>query len=117
MRGRLAQLAEVAGRAHDALAEMLLPDTVGHDPRGQRILWTGYPLRKLQAAAPLRDWRLVFACDDAREMPRHELTQPIVAAANVDAHVVHTCLRTKRTAAFLGTVCDRNRRQWNSSQG
>ena len=37
MRGALAHLAEIVGRADDAFAEMMLPDAIDHHARGQRI--------------------------------------------------------------------------------
>ena len=51
--GALAHLAEVARRADDALAEVMLPDPVDHHARGQRVVGRDEPLREA-AAAPAR---------------------------------------------------------------
>src|SRR5262245_31580135 len=72
MCGRLAQLAEVARRAHDAFAEMMLPDAIDHHPRGERILPRHQPLG--QSAPPVarfgvRRWggKIVISLIDYRE--------------------------------------------------
>ena len=64
MRRPLAHLAEVVRRAHDAFAEMMLPDAIDHHARGQRVLARGKPLGEPAAApAGLRVGRRL------REMP------------------------------------------------
>ena len=55
MRRRLAEQAEVARRADEAEAEMVLPDAVDHDARGQRIVLVGDRVRQFQPAAALRE--------------------------------------------------------------
>ena len=64
MRRPLAHLAEVARRAHDAFAEVMLPDPVHHDARGQRILRRRKPLG--ESAPPPGRWSRPAA---ARERP------------------------------------------------
>ena len=44
MRRRRPQLAEVAGRAHEALSEVFLPDAVDHHAGGEGVLRGGYPV-------------------------------------------------------------------------
>ena len=51
MRGPLAACPEVVARGHEPPAEMVLPDAIDHDPRGERILGTGDPARQLEPAA------------------------------------------------------------------
>ena len=48
MRGKLAGDAEVAGGAHQAVAEDLLPEAVDHDAGGQRMLGPDQPLRQAE---------------------------------------------------------------------
>ena len=85
MRGTLAQLAEIAGRAHDSLAEMMLPDAIHHDARGQRIARIGDRLGQVQPAAAVRE----TAAARRREridtkMRRHHLALVGAIAAEVD---------------------------------
>ena len=86
---RLAELAEVAGRPDDAFAEVLLPQAIDHHAGRQRIVAAGNPPGKLHASAPSRDGWLPVPCQDAREMPRHQLAEPVVAPANVHADIVN----------------------------
>ena len=51
MRGMGAILAEIAGRAHQPFAEVILPDPVHHHPRCQRVLGAGNPFCQRQPAA------------------------------------------------------------------
>ena len=57
MRRALAHDAEIAGRADDAAAEVIMPDAIDHDARGQRIVGVGEPLRQRGAAAGRFDIR------------------------------------------------------------
>ena len=51
MRRRLAELAEVVGRRHDAAAEVVLPQPIDEHPRRQRIVLGGDPVRQHRAPA------------------------------------------------------------------
>ncbi len=51
MRGLVTRLSEVANAAHDPLAEMVLPDAVDHDPRGQWVIGLSQPSGERQAPA------------------------------------------------------------------
>ena len=42
---------EIAGRADDAAAKMVLPDAIDHDTRGQRVLGRGDPVGQLATAS------------------------------------------------------------------
>src|SRR5262245_64985448 len=55
MRRALASRAEVFRRRHQALSEILLPDAIDDDARGQWIVLVHYPFRQ---AEPV--WRSVF---------------------------------------------------------
>src|SRR4051794_6336204 len=48
MRMSVAVDAEIAGRAHDAIAEVMLPETIHHHARGQRIHRGGNPFGERQ---------------------------------------------------------------------
>ena len=58
IRRTIAHLAEVAGRAHDARAEVMLPDPIHHHARGQRILRDGDRFGQFQPAAALGETAL-----------------------------------------------------------
>ena len=51
MRGTLAHEPEVAGRAHDALPEMVVPDAVDHNAGREGVVRTGEPAGQRGAAA------------------------------------------------------------------
>src|SRR5205085_11337077 len=84
VRRRLAELAEVARGADEALAEVVLPDAVDHHARRQRVVGAGDGLRQLQPAAALREWPGVGA-QDREELARRLLGQRGGVAAQVDA--------------------------------
>ena len=56
MRRHAAAMAEIAGRRHQALPEVILPDAVDHHARGQRIVFAGDPVRQALCDCPWR-WR------------------------------------------------------------
>ena len=49
VRRPLAALAEVVGRANQALAEVVLPDPIDHDAGRQRVVGTRQPVGQLAA--------------------------------------------------------------------
>ena len=53
MRGPLAQQAEIAGRADDAAAEMVLPDAVDDHAGRQRVVAAGDGPGQFEPSAPL----------------------------------------------------------------
>src|SRR5579863_7558263 len=88
MRGPFAHLAEVAGRADDARAEMLLPDAVDHHARSERVFRAGNGFRQLEPPTAFLERRRLSRGQD-REKPAWGLiTQIVRAAANVDANVM-----------------------------
>ena len=54
MRGGLAQTAEIVGRRHDAAAEVILPDPVGHHAGRPRVVAVGQPVGRAPAACRAR---------------------------------------------------------------
>ena len=87
MRRLLAHLAEAARRADDAFAEMVLPDAVDHDARGQRILWRDQPVRESAPAVRRlcvgrrRRERVVAPGGDREDARRHLRSLGVDAAA------------------------------------
>src|SRR5262245_57857591 len=53
VRGRRASSSKVAEGLHDTVFEMMLPNAIDHDPRGQRMFWMSQPFRQGQAPASL----------------------------------------------------------------
>ena len=51
MRGRIAEQTDVVGRPHDASAEVMLPETVHHDARGEPVVGGGDPVGEGQPSA------------------------------------------------------------------
>ena len=82
MGGFFAGGAEVVGCAHQALAEVPLPDAVDHHPAGQRMVRPGQPLGQLPAPAALSDGRLPAAGQHHRELLGHRLARSLVTAAD-----------------------------------
>ena len=86
MRGAVAHLPEVAGRADDPTPKVLQPDAVDHDPRGQRVRGACDGVRQLAPAAALGE-RLPVA-EHGQEPARHFRAEIILAAADVHALVL-----------------------------
>src|SRR5687767_15059392 len=82
MRRRLAARAEVARRAHEAVAEVILPDAIDHDARGEGVVLAGDRFRELEASAAACEWLAVGARDDRGELPRDFLARAGGIAAN-----------------------------------
>src|SRR5205807_7334665 len=83
-------LAEVAGGADEAVAEVPLPEAVGHDAGGQGVVFARGPIGELQAAAALGDFAdglLVFAAEDDGQAAGDEVAELVVLAADLDAGV------------------------------
>ena len=71
VRRPLAALAEIVGRADQALAEMVLPDPVDHDAGRQRVVGARQPVGQFEPAASLGDpHRLVMLAVRTRGNPR-----------------------------------------------
>ena len=86
MAGRLTLAAEVAGRADDPLAEVVLPEPVDHHAGGHRVVGLGDPARQLEPAAPLDDPGPLPCRERLREMPGDATTGLRVTSPDVDPH-------------------------------
>src|SRR5439155_17941304 len=80
--------AEVVRRTDQAVAEVMLPDAVHHDARGERVAGVGDFLSDLEPAAAGSDWGLILSRDRLQKAPRRRIAQALMIAANVDAHIV-----------------------------
>ena len=88
MRRRVAHLAEILERGHDAASEVFLPEPIDDHARGHRILRRRDPLRERQpaagrAAVGTRNFsRRVAVRDDVDEARRHLRSVAFHVAAN-----------------------------------
>src|SRR4051812_48489497 len=85
---RRAELAEIVGRAHDALAEMVLPDAVNQHARREWMVGPGKPAGQLQPAAAVVDRFLSGAGEHLGEMPRDYRAEPGKVTADVQRHIL-----------------------------
>jgi hypothetical protein len=85
--GPFAQDAEVAASGHQPAAEVVLPDTVDHDPRGQRVVARGDRTGELEPAAAARK-RCLITPKDRQEMPGDLGTRRAGIAADQERHVL-----------------------------
>src|SRR5437762_3306880 len=104
MCGSLAEEAEVAGCPHDSGAEVVLPDAIDYDSRGERMRVAREPAGQLKPAAALRDSGLILAREDDRKTARHQIAEAQVGASDVDLDIVESGLRALRAAALLRGV-------------
>ena len=108
MRRPLAQFAKIVRRPDQAFAKMMLPESVHHYARRERIGRTGNPFGQFQAPAAFRNRLLIFPGKHARETARNEPAQTVVTATNVHLHIVNASVSAFRHAAFLQAVRDRH---------
>ena len=89
MAGLAPHRAEVVGRLDDPFTEMVLPETVDHHAREQRIgRRVDHPPRQIEPAAPLVARGRTRAAQNLEKPPWDELAQVLVAATNVDVLVL-----------------------------
>ena len=88
VRWPVAGLAEIVDRPHQSLAEMMLPDAVHHDARGQRIIRTEQRLGQFQASAAIRIRRRLVRGQHVQKSAGSLSAWIEVIAAQVDAQVV-----------------------------
>src|SRR5438093_5851356 len=93
MRRTLAHLSQVVRIARNALAEVILPDAIDHDARGQRIFRTRNPIGQRQAAArySLRHigFRRLIVMIDGREYTRSDLlARRLQVSDREDEHIL-----------------------------
>src|SRR5262245_5075398 len=80
MNRTLSKLAEIVFRPGQAFPEVMLPDSVNHHPRGERILRISDPLRKLTPPAAFLDRRLRRG-QQRRKTARNDFAQPVIPAS------------------------------------
>src|SRR5438067_2094209 len=108
---RSAESAEVARRANDPLAEVVLPDAVDHDARRQRIIGRADPAGQFQPAAARGDRWLPVASQCTGEVPGDARAELLVAAPDVDMNVPRAGEEAKAGASLLDAVSARQRRK------
>src|ERR1051325_3194622 len=98
MRRRRTEFSKIIRRAHDALAEMMLPDSIYHHARGHRIVGTRDPFGQLQPPASVRDWFAFITGEQSRKASRHNRPKPIVTSANMNVRIVNPLMNAGRNA-------------------
>ena len=88
MAGPVAHLAEVAGRAHDARAEMIEPDAIHHHARGQRIGRAGDRFGEFSPPAPSLEGPRFAIAQDGKEAPRRLFAQALLVAPDANTFVL-----------------------------
>jgi hypothetical protein len=97
----LARGPEVVGSLDETDAEEMLPDAVGHDPRGEGMLGAGDPAGELEPAALLGiGTRRRGIAQNLGKTPRRHFAEEGVLAADVDGDV----LRLGDVASGVGGV-------------
>src|SRR5215510_15137620 len=84
MRRRFAARPKVARRGHQAVAEMMHPDSIHQHARGQRIVFVRDSLREFKPAAPLRQASAIFAGETLQKLWRYTLAFIFRLAAQKD---------------------------------
>src|SRR5687767_3075955 len=83
MRGAAAHAPEIIGRAHNAATEMIAPDAIYDDARGERILRIDDPLREFRTRCPRigRQLRRTVGQQHAERPHAHSLALVLIVAA------------------------------------
>src|SRR5260370_35071084 len=81
MRGPIAELAEVARRADDGPAKVILTYAVDHDAGGQRVILGGDGVRGPEPAAALHEGSWLIAGQNLQETPRGLLARLVGVSA------------------------------------
>src|SRR5258708_6060825 len=101
MRRFLAERAEIARRADERLAKVVLPDAIDDDAGRERIVLRGDGVREFEPAAALRELGGLVAGKNLEETARGFFAEFGGVAAQEDLHV--------RGARLGHAVCDRQR--------
>src|SRR5881396_288156 len=102
MRGPLALVTEVVGRANDSLAEMVLPQAVHENPSNERVRRIGDGLRQFEAAAAgVAKGRPVKR---GQERSRRLDARRLVVAADEDMLVAAGAVAHSRCQVRLGNL-------------
>ena len=86
--GAVAGLPEVARRADDPLAEMMLPQPVHDHSRRERIVGCGDGFGQFPSAAAIGERRRISAGQHLQEPPRRFVAKVLRVPADVDAQVL-----------------------------
>src|SRR5437667_8061479 len=81
MAGTVGHQAEIAGSAHNAGAEMMLPDAVDHHAGRERVAWIRDRLRQFQAAAAFVEWNRGAVAQDTQKAPRNGIAEIVRISA------------------------------------
>src|SRR5262245_10446838 len=88
VRRPLAPRAEVVAGGDEPGAEVVLPDSVDHHPRSERVLRRGNPAGQLQAStAGGLQWGVALAGEDLQEAARGDPAEIEAIPADMDAQV------------------------------
>ena len=87
MRGSLPELTEVGWRSNESATEVMLPDSVHHHAREQRIGSVGNQVREFQSSAARREERRIAITQRLQVSSRSHLTKILLVPANVDLDV------------------------------
>src|SRR5262245_23705710 len=101
MSGTLAAFAEVGGRAHNPLTEMMLPKPIDGYVGGERVVWAGDPVGQAQTPAAFRDRRLRVSGQHLRKAARDDLTGLLVIAPKVNVRILEAFVFGAGRAAIL----------------
>ena len=82
MRRTLAHTAKVRRCTNDALAKVILPDSIYHHTRGERVCLTSDRLSQLNSAAALSKRCGLAIAEDLQEAARSNLTKGFAIAPN-----------------------------------
>ena len=111
VRGPLAFGTEVARRADDPFAEVMLPDAVDHHTGRQRVVCGPEPASQLRPAAARADRRLPVFRQGQRKTPAHSLAELVIVATVVDRRIAEPGVKAVFQSNFLDAVGAWQRRE------
>ena len=87
MRRRSPRAAEIGQRLDDASPEVVIPDPVDENSRGERILWIGQPLRERESATgrAFERWRHFERCPAVGQNGRDARTDIVAGVGELAA--------------------------------
>ena len=86
--GAISNAAEIARSAHDAGAEMMLPDAIGHDARGEGIGGADDSLRQVQSATACSERLRLTRAEDGEKMARNFFAQVVLVTGDADTLIM-----------------------------
>src|SRR6185436_17086100 len=100
----LAASAKITGGCHQPLTEMMLPNAIDHNTRGERVFRRGQPVRKFQTATANIRWSHVVGKSRMERL-----------AKQIEGATLHEFAGFKRFATNLNV--DVGRRAFGDSEG